>query len=395
MPKISMWHPNRGQDYQFADRALSETMQIGGVGVLIHKYLNAGDKTNLTEIQDMIFLENRDRHYETFVLETRCHYNPVDTDYDLSQFGIFLSSDMLRFDFHYNDMIDLLGRKIIAGDVLEFPNMRDMTLEGIMINKYYVVHDSLFSANGVSNTWYPHLWKVKGKQMTASQEYREIIHNVSDGSTAGGMGAGMGLVGPGFLDMIDENGNPGPGFNETLKNNLDNYATQIGVSDHIIKEAEDNVFFDPKYYETSHLYINLDPETGYPIVTFWASGTSVPPNAAPLRGFGIQFPGDMLDGEYFVRTDFTPDRLFQKQGKTFKRIYDDVRQIWRPENKRLETYINNTTESTLDDGTVIRQKQPLSKTIPAKEDLQKDFKTQLKKDEATRQELAKDQDGAK
>lgn len=394
MPRMSMWHPNRNQDYQFADKTLAESIQIGGVGVLIHKYLHAGDNTKITDVQDMLFLENRDRHYDTYVYETRCHYNPVDTDYDLSQFGIFLSSDMMRFEFHYNEMIDLLGRKLVSGDVLEFPNMRDMTLEGIMINKFYVVHDALFSANGFSNTWFPHIWKVKGKQMTASQEYKDVIKNVSDGSTAGGMGAGMGLVGPNFLDMIDENGNPGPGFDQELKNGLDRYAELIGVTDQIVAEAEKNAFFDPKYYETSHLYITLDTD-GSPIVTFWASGTSAPPNAAPLKGFGIQFPTDMIDGEYFVRTDFTPDRLFQKQGKTFKRIYDDVRKIWRPENQRLETYINNTTESTLDDGTVIRQKQPLSDTIPAKEDLQADFKDQIKRNEAARQKVAKDQDGAK
>lgn len=394
MPKISMWHPNRNRDYQFADAALGESIQIGGVGVLIHKYLSAGDNDKLTAIQDMIFLENRDRHYETHVYETRCHYNPVDTDYDLSQFGIFLSSDMMRFDFHYNDIIDLLGRKLIAGDVLEFPNMRDMTLDGVMINKYYVVHDALFSANGFSNTWFPHLWKVKGKQMTASQEYKEVIQNVSDGSTAGGMGAGMGLVAPNFLDMIDENGNPGPGFNEELKNNLDNYAKQIGVTDQVIAEAEGEVHFDPKFLETSHLYVQVDQETGYPTMTYWASGSAIPPNSAPLKGFGIQFPTDLDDGDYFVRTDFVPDRLFQKQGKLYKRIYDDVRKIWRPENQRLETYINNTAESTLDDGTVLRQKQALSKTIPAKEDLNADLKEQQKRDEAERQQLAKDQDGA-
>jgi len=74
-----MWkNGNQSADYRFFDRAVSEQFTLGATSVLCHKYLgvqdqgNTGDLTqpstlNQTEsaIQDLLFLENRDRKYET------------------------------------------------------------------------------------------------------------------------------------------------------------------------------------------------------------------------------------------------------------------------------------------------------------------------------------------
>src|ERR1035437_3880379 len=132
MARISLWNPVKGQDFNYADRAVGELFRIAGDSALIHEYLgpttdaNGNTDTSLTTIQDVLFLTNNNRKYNPDVIEMRCHHVPQDVNYSLEQFGIFLSSDVIRIQFHYTDMIDSLGRKLIAGDVIEFPSYRDV-----------------------------------------------------------------------------------------------------------------------------------------------------------------------------------------------------------------------------------------------------------------------------
>jgi hypothetical protein len=49
----------------------------------------------------------------------RMVFNIQDIDFDLTQFGLFLNNDTLFLTTHYNDMIDMFGRKLMNGDVLE------------------------------------------------------------------------------------------------------------------------------------------------------------------------------------------------------------------------------------------------------------------------------------
>ena len=39
MPRLSLYKPERGQDYKFMDRQISEMFQVGGTDVYLHKYL--------------------------------------------------------------------------------------------------------------------------------------------------------------------------------------------------------------------------------------------------------------------------------------------------------------------------------------------------------------------
>ena len=144
MPRLSLYRPTRTRDYQFLDRTISEMYTVGGLDLFVHKYLgpdtggedsafsgNADatqpvyDELNPMNIQDLLLLENRDRVYDDDIYVMRGVYNTQDIDFDLSQFGLFLNNDTLFITFHYNDMIDTFGRKLMSGDVLEVPNLRD------------------------------------------------------------------------------------------------------------------------------------------------------------------------------------------------------------------------------------------------------------------------------
>ena len=193
MPRLSLYKPNRSADYQFFDRTIAEMYQVGGADVYLHKYLgpatgdNGGnpdatlpkyDTLNPLFIEDLLLLENRDRKYDQDIYVMRGVYRAQDIDFDLTQFGLFLNNDTLFITFHYNRMIDTVGRKLMSGDVLELPSLRDYNPLNSDIPralpKWYVIQDASFASEGFSQTWLPHLWRVKATPMVNAQEYNDI-----------------------------------------------------------------------------------------------------------------------------------------------------------------------------------------------------------------------------
>lgn len=417
MSRISLWHPNKADDYQFTDRTAGENLRIAGDGILVHMYIGpttdsqGNTDTDITTIQDVLFLQNPNRKYDPNVIELRGHHQPQDITYDLSQFGIGLSSDVIRVIFHFNDMVDSLGRKLIAGDVLEFPSYRDVPIfdNAVGINRYYVVQDALFAAQGYGQKWFPHLWLVRAKQLQASTEYTEIINQAASGQNDGGVGQGIGVMPPGFTETADKDGNPGIGCNPDITNSLNLFCKIIGITDEIVAEAERNAFFDPKFFESQNLYIYLDPSTGdpndqttwYPVLgaSNWFSGDGAPPNlstdnnqnlvpSGPLVGAGINFPPDMKDGQYYLRLDYYPERLFQKRGNCYKLVEQNVLKAWTAYNRVLDTFIDNNKLTTLQDGSVIPEKQAISQVVKQKVDLYAERKARTTSLEDERSRIA-------
>ena len=397
MPRISLWNPVRGADFNFTDRTVGENFRIAGDGILVHMYIgpttdaNGNTDTSLTTIQDVLFLTNNNRKYDPNVIELRGHHTPQDVNYDLSQFGIFLSSDTIRIQFHYTDMLDSLGRKLIAGDVLEFPSYRDIPIfdNAVGINRYYVVQDALYAAAGYGQKWFPHIWLVRAKLMTAAVEFKEITDQAASGQNDGGVGQGIGIMPDGFTATSDSAGNPGTGPNPNITSSLNLFCKIIGITDAIVAEAAQNSFFDPKFFESANLYIYLDPNTNYPVIgSYYFSGDGEPPNGGPLVGAGISFPTGMTDGQYYLRIDYFPERLFQKQGPVYKLIEENVLKNWTAYNRVLDTFIDNNKDTILSDGTIIPEKQALSEIVKQKVDLYADRKKKVTAAETARQAIA-------
>ena len=137
MPRLSLYRPEKSKDYNFLDKIVYEQFTVGGTDLLIHKYIgpkspDSDDATvdqpqydiiKETNIQDLLFLENRDRKYEKDVYTVRGHYNVADLDFDLSQFGLFLSNDTIILTVHINSSVSTMGRKLMIGDVIELPHL--------------------------------------------------------------------------------------------------------------------------------------------------------------------------------------------------------------------------------------------------------------------------------
>ncbi len=361
MPRLSLYKPTKTNDYHYMDRNIREQFSIGGTGAHVHKYVgpaviaNKNDPSqpnyidgrevdplsgefinvegiiNETKIQDLLFMENRDRKYDKDIYELRGVYNVQDTDFDLTQFGLFLSNDQLYMTFHMNEMVEIMGRRLMPGDVLELPHLRDSLLlntDKKAINKYYVVNDANRGAEGFSQTWYPHIWRVKLSPLTDSQEYYDIL---GDGTEA-----------------------------DSLKNDLSTYKTEFNISDAIVEAAD---LADPTGTSlTEHLF-GYDHATSGGLVNQQQSyqhGETIPS--------GDQFPSSPAEGEYFIRTDFNPNRLFARRGSRWHRLYDNVtEQTWTDKTYNASDYIfNNNT--TVVDNNENSEKQAMSEVIKTQAD---------------------------
>lgn len=343
MPRITLWNPIKTSDFDFIDKVVGEHVFSGGTGVYVHKYLGIhGDNSEgigdgEAYIQDILFLENRDRKYDETIYELRAAYNPGDSDFDLTQFGLFMANDNLFLTFHINSMVSQLGRKLMPGDVIELPHLRDdLLLDGSdAVNRFFVVQDGARPSDGFDPHWWPHLWRIKVATITDSQEYRDIL---------------------------------GTGENEEdLRNILSTYSKELEISDKLITMAEAEVPYDPQWRDTAHLFYDPAAPDKPGVGLEYADG-SVPPNGAVPVGTGDSFPTDANDGDYFLRTDFNPNRLFQKSGSKWKKITDDNKFTWAAAEKALTSFINNDDVSINTDGTTANERTNLSKAIKPKAD---------------------------
>ena len=90
------------------------------------------------------------------------------------------------------------------------------------------------------------------------------------------------------------------------------------------------------------------------------------PNDIEIKHTGTSFPSSIKDGEYVLRTDYQPARLFRKQGTRYIKIEDDKRGSWSAANSVLNSFINNTFSSpNTSDG---KERQFLSKVVKPKAD---------------------------
>ena len=75
-------------------------------------------------------------------------------------------------------------------------------------------------------------------------------------------------------------------------------------------------------------------------------------------------------GDYFLRTDFLPSRLFRYDGARWVKVEDSIR-LTTTNNDTRGTYktsfVNNSTSSTIN-GLTVKQRQSLSDALKPKAD---------------------------
>jgi hypothetical protein len=463
MPRLSLYRPEKGNDFRFIDRSAWEMFQVGGTDVLVHRYIGPGasiqgdtpstpnyTSDNVANIQDLLFLENRDRKYDPDVYLMRGVYNISDIDFNLSQFGLFLQNDTIFITFHITDTVEKLGRKIIAGDVIELPHLKDeYALNDLTfaLKRFFVIEEVSRAAEGFSVTWYPHLYRAKCKPLVDSQEFKQILDDIADREFYKGAYNANITYYPGDVvlaangkkyQVIQEVTGVAPpsttyyALADTLRDVVSTYEKEMQITAAVLNQAEADAprsgYDTSKYYtlqrtidgnvelasvdaesvtvdaqtQATDLAGNLLYDTDGNAIYVGQTASSVilpsdgdgyegyltkdgvPPNGAPFTA-GISFPNNPVNGQFALRTDYLPNRLFRFDGIRWRKFEDNVRTTMSNlgasdvaagntfagkdvRQTQKATFINNTTVNTID-GQTVKEKQSLSKALRPEADL--------------------------
>jgi hypothetical protein len=260
----------------------------------------------------------------------------------------------------------------------------------------------------------PHLWRIKATPMVNSQEYQEIVNKpfVSEQIWDSGN-----FYPPGSIV------NAGDVYYQSLKStpvgtDITNteYWTEIDppttadrastrprdyeINDSILLQADIEVPLSG--YDTVKFYIfptNADGSpanpggptadssvinasqdinssdasqtpTGDGYTMGYLTGDDIAPNGLPVTP-GVSFPANPREGQYALRLDYFPNRLFRFNGGSWVKIEDNVRTDLNngPNNKTLRSgFVNNTyTVPTTDLGN-IPSRQSLSELLKPRAD---------------------------
>lgn len=417
MPRLSLYRPEKGNDYKFIDRQVSEMFQIGGTDLYIHKYLGPKNPTDAnatadqpqydnlspTNIQDLLLLENRDRKYDPDIYRCRGHYQVQNIDFNLSQFGIFIDTDLIMLVVHINDWIKIVGRKPLSGDVVELPHLKDeFALNGfdVSLPRYYAIEDVGRASEGFSQTWYPHLYRLKIKKIIDSQQFADVLTKpvgedydkfVGDHIAATEYFTGQIVRLDGVLYQVKSGFNSPSGTvltppndaawavysGNTLQDILSTKAKDLEINDAVIAQAEADA---PKSgFETRQFYTLAVDDDGNPRLQTidesnldasmtnldtsriaerpdreGYSGYMVEDGVAPNGvnfGHGISFQANPFEGDFFLRTDFLPNRLFRFTGNRWVK-YEDMQRHTLTNTDTRQTqktsFINNTDKAFFD-----------------------------------------------
>lgn len=241
-----MWKKGRHNDYKFIDGAIAEQYNMGGVDMWLYTYLGPAVPTsdgskeqsniNISSIGNLVFGETASRNYSLQAITLPAVYQIQEATPDLKLTGLFFNWDTMDITIHYNTMMQRVGRKIMPGDVLELPNLRDFDVldKDSGFNRFYVVQDSFRTSEGYSVTWQHHIFKLRVKPLTNSPEFGGILGDNDYPSNPD--------------DPNDGNGNGSGNINSTEQNELD-------IMNRIIAQADDEVPYI--HWDNEHIYDDI------------------------------------------------------------------------------------------------------------------------------------------
>ena len=216
---------------------------------------------------------------------------------------------------------NLKGCKLMNGDVIELPHLiDDLALDANTppIPKFYVVQDGSRGGEGYSATWWSHIWRVKLGPITDSQEFDDILGSAED--------------------------------EESMKNLFSTFSKELDITDAVVDSAALNDPIGGATQLTDHLYNYVDAAgenfyTGENIAT------------------GDSFPVSPNQGDFFIRTDFQPNRLFVRRDTKWARLYDNIDdRTWSDRTFNASTFVNNI-ETTVAKSNEFAQRQSITDAI--------------------------------
>lgn len=144
--------------------------------------LSENEVTDIRNIQDKIFLENRDRSYALEPITTKAVYTPVDYQGFLAKMGFNspYNPEIFLFEFSFQKTIRQIGRPIVIGDILQLPSETFYTPQMKATLKYLEVTAVSWASTSFTPHWVPTTLRVVAQPAMASQETQDIFGKLTE-----------------------------------------------------------------------------------------------------------------------------------------------------------------------------------------------------------------------
>jgi len=262
-------------------------------------------------VQDPILNENRDREYDFDEIPRLSGvYTVSQNELEYLRFGLALSNDILTMEFHTETMEKECGRRLIVGDVIELPHLREVGIDGRVANKWYEVSSITWSPTGYDPMYARHVSACILKPLRHQQE---------------------------FLDLFERRDE----YGKTLAEQASNQDALMSITEKIQGLAGEHA--STTWFDTTMLWFDPDHPDIKPDV--WTDD-GTPPNGQPVDQ-GSSFPPVATDGAYYLRTDFVPSKLFRLQNGKWRFKEVDNKRDWVPYNwvEKLTEHMSDRSDA--------------------------------------------------
>lgn len=261
-------------------------------------------------VQDPILNENRDRAYDfNEVPRLKGVYQISQSEMELLRFG-FKSNETISMEFHVGQVERELGRRFIIGDVIELPHLREVGLDGRVANRWYEVKDFSWSPSGYDATYQRHVIGVILQPLRHQQEFLDLFDNVKDE------------------------------YGRTLAEQTSNLNQMMKQTEAIQELAGEHA--NTTWWDTTIMW--FDPEHPERKPFRWTDDGK-PDNGEPVEQ-GSYFPPAPAQGDWFLRTDLDPNRLYRFQNGRWVLREIDQKRDWQPYNwvVKLREFMSDRSE---------------------------------------------------
>lgn len=287
--------------------------------------------TNLSNIQDKIFMENRDRAYNEVAIRMKGSYAPQDVVANQAKFG-FMGDEQYIIEVSFAMTVARLGRPFVIGDIIQLPSETQFTPTLQPRLKYLEIMDVAWSVNGYTPTWVPTMQRLIAKQAIASQETQDIFGKLTKNIDSSGLWDNDDGTNTKYQDYSDITQAIKAEANTALPQDGTDYANVPVLSDELLQYGEDHNINLGKLSRKRH-------PTGI---------DAMPPNGIDYTE-GDAFPPSPQNGDYH-RLTYTavgkniPARLmrFSALKNSWIFLESDRRARARNTNSRLEEFRNGT-----------------------------------------------------
>lgn len=276
--------------------------------------LSEHESTDIHNIQDRIFLENRDRKYSKEPIRTKASYTPVDYQGFLSKFGFNspFNTEQYMLEFSFQQVIRLIGRPLVIGDILQLPSETFYTpkLRGTL--KFLEITNVSWASTGFTPQWVPTILRVIAEPAMASEETQDIFGDLTEiTDSAGTSDINDGVRNKKYQDVHDIAQTIDSDANTQVPQKGQDYANVAKLSD----ELRD--WIDGNFPHGKEIADNLDRKR-------FAWGVDALPPNGELYTEGDSFPNNPKNGDYHRLTYLNVDRNLPPRLYRFS----DVKSKW-------------------------------------------------------------------